>query len=262
VSKRRPPQAVTATSLTIALVVLMAALPILTAASSATALTADELIAKHLETAGGLEKIKSIQSTKSTGKVLIFGMELPFTMMQKRPERMRIESEIQGATIVQAYDGQHGWSINPMTGTTEPQPMSGMEEMAFGFQADMDGPLVDYAEKGYTVELLPDDEVEGTPAHVLRVDTGQGAVFELYFDPDSYLLLKQSAHLKLEEQEITSDQYLSDYKEVEGMYVPFAIEQRMNEQTQSQIMIESVEFGVEMPDSLFTMPAAAASAAD
>ena len=65
-----------------------------------------------------------------------------------------------------------------MTGSNDPQPMSGVEEKSFKLQADMDGPLVDYADKGYTVEYLGEEDVEGTPAHKLRLVVDEEMVFE------------------------------------------------------------------------------------
>ncbi len=41
---------------------------------------------------------------------------------------------------------------------------SEMEEMSFKIQSDMDGILVDYAKKGYTVEYIGEADVEG-PVH-------------------------------------------------------------------------------------------------
>ncbi len=231
------------------------AVALLAAAAPAAALTADELVSCYLETMGGVQKIQSVQSYRMTGKVLVMGMELPFTYLQKRPAKLRIEAEVQGVSVVQVYDGEHGWSINPMMGTQEPQDMSPLEETLVAIQADIDGPLVDWQAKGYTIELRDDDEVEGSPAHVLRLDTGKDLVIDLYFDPDSCLLLKQSATVTMDEKEITQETYFSDYQEVDGMLVAHAIEQRMGGQTQSQIMIEQVQVNPEIDDAVFEKPA-------
>jgi hypothetical protein len=67
------------------LLIVVAVLPI-----TAQAMDADELIAKSIEASGGLEKIKSVDSVKFTGKFLAPGMEFPFSMIQKRPGMMRI----------------------------------------------------------------------------------------------------------------------------------------------------------------------------
>ena len=128
-------------------------------AAGAFAMTADELIEKNFEAQGGLDKLKSIQTIKATGKFLTYGMEFPFTSTQMRPNKMRIDADINGQAMVQAFDGADAWSINPMTGSKEPQDMSPLEAKGFKLQADMDGLLIDYEKKGYTVEYIGADEV-------------------------------------------------------------------------------------------------------
>ena len=218
------------------------------------AMDADELIAKNIEATGGLEKIKSVKSVKFTGKFLTQGMEFPFTMIQKRPEKMRIEAEIMGSTMVQVFDGEKGWGINPMTGSSDPQPMSGMEEKSFKLQADMDGPLMDYADKGYTVEYLGEEDVEGTPAYKLKVDTNNGIVMNIFFDKEYFLNIKSSNAITVDENEFETQTYSSDYQEVDGMVMPFAIETRSGDTVLNQVMMEKVEYNVEVDDSIFEMP--------
>jgi outer membrane lipoprotein-sorting protein len=218
------------------------------------AMDADELINKNIEATGGLEKIKSVQSVKYTGKFLTQGMEFPFTMIQKRGDKMRIEAEIMGSTMVQVFDGEKGWGINPMTGSSDPQPMSGMEEKSFKLQADLDGPLIDYAEKGYTVEYLGEEDVEGTPAYKLKVDTNNGIVMNIFFDKDYFLNIKSSNAITVDENEFETQTYSSDYQEVEGMVLPFAIETRSGDQVLNQVMMEKVEYNVEVDESIFVMP--------
>ncbi len=60
-------------------------------------------------------------------------------------------------------------------------------------QADFDGPLVDYKEKGNTVEYLGKEEMEGTKVHALKVTKKNGDVATLYLDADSFLELKAVA---------------------------------------------------------------------
>ena len=228
----------------------------LLAVAAAHAMTADELIEKSFEAQGGLEKIKAVKSFETHGLFMVMGMEFPFTMVQTRPNKMRIDADINGAAMVQVWDGESGWSINPMAGSMEPQDMPPMEAKGFEFQADMDGPLVDYAKKGYTVEYIGEDEVEGTAVHHLKIDTHDDLIIDMYFDAEYFLAIKQSGKLMMDEQEIAQDSYMSDFKEVNGLVVPHSIESRMNGQTVNTIMLETIEFDVEIDDAIFVRPAA------
>jgi hypothetical protein len=233
---------------------LALALPLLAAAPLA-AMTADELIEKGFEAQGGLENIQAIKSVKATGKFMTMGMEFPFTMVQKRPGMMRIDADINGMTMVQVWDGEAGWSINPMMGSTEAQDMSPMEAKSFKMQADMDGVLVDYEKKGYSVEYVGEDEVEGTKVHHLKLDTNDDLVLDMYYDAEYFLVIKTGSTMTMDEQTIKSDTFMSDFKESGDLIVPFAMETRMNGQTMNNIVIETIEYDVEVDDGQFVRPA-------
>lgn len=220
----------------------------------AAAMDADELIAKHLEASGGVEKMKAVQASKLSGKVMAQGMEIPFTMVHKRPNMMRLDAQVMGMTLVQCFDGEKGWAINPMTGSEDPQPMGEVEEKSFRLQADMDGLLVDYAAKGYTVEYLGEDEVEGTPVHKLRLDTNDDVVLEYAMDTEYFLIIKQDSKLTYEGNVIESSTYMSDYQEVDGMVTPFSIETRRGDAVMNQIMVESIDYAADVDPTVFAMP--------
>src|SRR5262247_1373520 len=117
--------------------------------------TADEVVANYIKAQGGMEKIKSLNSTRMTGKMVMSqGMEMPFVMMQKRPKQSRIEFTFQGMTGVQAYDGKNGWQMMPFMGKKEPEAVPAEQVKVMDEQSDIDGQLVDYKAKGNKVELL------------------------------------------------------------------------------------------------------------
>lgn len=224
-------------------------------AATAGAMDADELIAKNVAATGGLKKIQSIETVEATGKFLTQGMEIPFTMTQKRPDKLRIDADIQGLSLIQAYDGDSGWSINPMTGSQDPQPMGDIELKSFKLQADMDGPHIDYAQKGYSVEYIGEDEVEGTAVHQLRLDTHMGIVMDYFIDKEHFLTIKQTAKVTVDDNEVEVDTYLSDFKEINGIVIPMAIDTRRGDVSMNQIMIDTIKHGVAVDDAIFAMPA-------
>ena len=69
--------------------------------------------------------------------------------------------------------------------------------------------------------------------------------------------MKQApSKITLDENEMATQTYMSDFQEVEGLTMPFAIETRMGDMVMNQIMMEKVEYGIEVDDSLFEMPEA------
>ncbi|HWJ46788.1 MAG TPA: hypothetical protein VNS62_04010, partial [Candidatus Udaeobacter sp.] len=57
----------------------------------------DEIIAKNVQARGGAEKLKSVQTIKSTATMSMGpGMEAPGVLIQKRPALARLEFTVQG----------------------------------------------------------------------------------------------------------------------------------------------------------------------
>lgn len=219
--------------------------------------TADELVNKNIQAHGGLDKLKAIKSVKMTGKMSMEGgLEAPFAFQKKRPDKIRIEFTIQGLTGIQAYDGTTAWQLMPFTGSKDPQKMPEDDKKDIIEQADFDGPLVDYKAKGNTVEYVGKEDVEGTEAHKLKLTLKNGDVRYLFLDPETGLEMKATAMIKREGVEASVDSFFGDYKEVNGIIFPFAIEQKMGGKPGPQFSVEKVEIDVDLADSMFVMPEA------
>jgi outer membrane lipoprotein-sorting protein len=218
--------------------------------------TVDEIVSKHIQAQGGLEKLKTVKTIRYSGKMQLGqGLEAPAVLEKKRPNSLRMEFTVQGLTGVQAYDGKTGWMLMPFGGKKDPEPMGEDELKAFTEEADFDGPLVDYKEKGNKVELVGKEPVEGTDAYKLKVTLKNGEVDYVYLDTDSYLVLKQESKRTVRGAERESEVNLGDYKEVEGLVIPFSFEMGQKGMPQKQkIIIEKVELNPAIEDTRFKMP--------
>lgn len=221
--------------------------------------TVDEIIAKNIQARGGADKLKSVQSIKSTGTMAMGpGMEAPGVLVQKRPQLARLEFTIQGLTMVQAYDGKNGWQIMPFMGKKDPELMSADEVKDIEETADLDGPLVDYKSKGHQVELLGKEKVEGTDAYKLKVSLKNGDVQTVYLDADSFLEIKEETRRSVRGTEQVVESSIGDYKEVGGIIFPFAMESGVKGSAEKQrLTITKVELNVPVEESIFKMPSPA-----
>lgn len=239
--------------LTLSLVALILSMPLVSAQS------VDEIIAKNIQARGGMDKLKSVGSVRSSGKMTMgAGMEAPGTVIIKRPNFMRIEFTVEGLTAIQAFDGSKAWQIMPFTGKKDPELMSDDEKKDLEDNADIDGPLVDYKAKGNQVELIGKDKVEGAAAYKLKVTLHTGDVQTIYLDADSFLEIKEEIKRTVRGSEQDFESSIGDYKEVNGIMFPFAVESSMKGSDQKQkLTIEKVELNVPVEDAQFKMPAAA-----
>jgi outer membrane lipoprotein-sorting protein len=213
----------------------------------------DDILKEHFS-AIGQDNILKVNTQKLTGKMLQGGIEIPFTQMAKRPEKIRIEGTFQGLTFIQTFNGMEGWMLNPFTGVTDPQPMSEDDLKGMRYQADMDGMLWNWKEKGYTVAFDGKEDMEGTSCFKIKLDTKEGDSFTYYIDADSYLMLRTNSKMKVMENETESDTYYSNYTMVGGMAVPGKIETKMKEQLVATLIIDKVELNTELDDALFEKP--------
>ncbi len=229
-------------------------------AGLASAETLEEILAKNLEVRGGEDAILAVQSTRSSGTMRMGGsaagaLEVPFTAEFKRPDKVRIEFTMQGMTAVQAYDGKVGWALMPFLGRTEPEEMAEDRLKDIKDQADFDGILVNYEEKGHTVEFLGTEEVDGTSAYKLKVTKANGDVVDLYLDAEYYIEFKAETTREVQGSEVEVSTVFGDYKEVDGLLFAHSMEMSFGSDPAGQVItIEKIELNVEIDDDRFTMP--------
>ena len=223
------------------------------------AMTADELIAKNVQAKGGMDKIKAINTSISTGKLEFSGdsaIELALSQTVTRKGEIRQEASLQGLTQIQAWDGHVGWQIQPFGGRKDPEKLSADDVKSLVEDADIDGPLVDYRAKGNKVEYLGTEDVDGTEAYKLKVTLKSGDVKYFYFDPDYFLEIRITTRriIRGTEQEFETD--LGNYEQVAGVYMPFSLETGAKGAPKGQkVTIEKIEVNVSVDDAIFAFPA-------
>jgi hypothetical protein len=225
--------------------------------------TAEEIVAKYIKTIGGAEKIEAIKTLRRTGKFTGGGgFEAVVIQENKRPQMARQEFTIQGMTGVNAYDGKTGWKIEPWQGKKDAEPLGEEELKQIQEDADFDGPLVNYQQKGNKVEFVGAEPVEGTDAFKLKVTLKNGDVSYYFMDTDYYVPIKIESKRTVRGAEREFETTLGDYKEVAGVYLPHSIESGVKgSPNKSQITFEKIEANVALDDSRFKQPTSPAKPA-
>lgn len=225
------------------------------AGTAAWAQNAEELIEKSLQAMGGREKMESHKTVRMNGKMLMQGMEAPVQMEFVEPDKMRMEITIQGMTMVQAYDGKSGWKIEPFMGKKDAEPMSEQELKAMRDQVDEMNFLTNYKAKGYKVEYVGQEDLEGSPVHKIKITKKEGEVSHVYLDSETNLMVKQTGKTEMQGQQIESETLLSDYKEASGVLYPHSIQTKLQNMPMSMTMtFEKIEPNVDVPATRFEMP--------
>lgn len=245
----------------IGLVVLTVPVTAQTAASAQTTAapkSAEEIINKYIKTVGGAEKIHAVKTLRRSGKFTGGGgFEAAIVEENKRGNMVRQEFSLQGMTQINAYDGKQGWKIEPWQGKKDVEPLGEEEMKQIVEDADFDGPLVNYQQKGNKIEFTGMEPVEGTDAYKLKVTLANGDVRYYYMDTDYFVPIKIDLKRMIRGAEREYETTLGDYKEVAGWYLPHSFETGTKGSPNKQkVTYEKIEANIPIDDSRFSVPAA------
>jgi outer membrane lipoprotein-sorting protein len=215
--------------------------------------TVDEILAEHFAVIGQ-EKLLETETFSTKGKIIQGQFEIPFTSYHKRPFSFKSEASFQGMEIITAYDGETGWSINPFAGNEDPQPMTEEQIDRTALQADYDGALYNYKEKGYEIEFIGTEELDDIEVYLLKLTRSNGDVITYYIDSENYVMLKTKSKMMIQEVETELETIFSNYKYTDEILNVYSIETQRDGETIMQMIFDEVTYNVDIDDSIFDMP--------
>ncbi len=217
--------------------------------------TAQDVLAKMIEAQGGRKAIEAARDTTLSGTFdfASMGMSGAMTIYSKEPNKVRIDIELMGMVITQAYDGQVAWFVNPQTGATEEMPAAqamDMERRALGNIA-----LLDPAKVGITYTLKDRETVDNKEYIILEQKLSDGFTTKLYVNPSTYLVDRQRAKSPnpMTQVEADTETILSDYRKVAGMMVAHSAVSYQDGAEMMRITFSKVAFNTKLQDSFFAM---------
>ncbi len=242
--------------ISIALLFFLWALP-------SSAQTVDEILSNYFENTGGLENWKNIEGTKTTAKINQGGMEIPLEIYQLKDGRQMTKASVQGQDFFQGvFDGETLWNTNFMTMKAEKSDAEQTANFKLNLN-DFPNSFIDYKEKGYTVELMGTETIDGAETFKIKlvkepltVDGEKKDDISFYFfDVDNFVPIAIQSEIKEgpakgQMSEVT----MSDYDEVDGFYFPFSISQGVKGGPSSPITIEDIELNPTVDDVWFAFP--------
>lgn len=216
--------------------------------------TVDQIIDNYVEAIGGKPAVEKINSRVSKGTFDIPAMGAGGTaeIVGKAPGKAYSEVEIAGFGIFKrAFDGKTGWSQDPISGLRDLGP----EEME---DAKIDE---DFYRDIKLKELYPKLELKGKAkvgereAYLIEAPGPAGSLDKIYFDTESGLILKMEGERASPQGRIRLETALEDYRDVEGVKVPFTL-RISNPEVSFTINLTEVKHNVPVDDARFVKPAA------
>ncbi|MEN8138335.1 MAG: outer membrane lipoprotein-sorting protein [Bacteroidota bacterium] len=226
--------------------------------------TADEIIDNYWETVGGKENWAKVEGTLTKAKTMGQGMEIPLEIISMKDGKTMVTFTFQGKEVKsQVFDGEVLWGHNMMTMEAEKQNEEQTKIMK-DETLDFPNAFIDYKSKGYKVELIGKETVEGTSCFKIKI-TKKPVIIDgkevenasfYYFDDENFVPIVVEKEILTGQMKGQSFQtVLSDYQEVEGLYFPYSSTQKLKGTPQGQtITIESIELNPKVEASLFAFP--------
>ncbi len=220
--------------------------------------TVDEIVARYVAARGGAERIRTVDSMLLVGAISPApGQTGPFRLELKRPGKMRVEITVQGMTLTQATDGQAAWVIAPMIGAGGAVILPEQEAAGLKDQADIEGPLVNWAAKGNKVELQGRETRFGGDAFRLRVKLKSGDVRYVYIDRQTYRQVAEEGERPSPRGRVLVETRLSDHRLVDGLLMPFVLDISAGAGERQRVAFDKIEVNAPLDDARFAVPPAA-----
>lgn len=236
---------------------------LVTAFTQVQAQTADEIIANYYENTGGLENWKKLEGIKMSAKVNQGGMEIPLEITQLKSGKQMTVINFQGKEMKQnVFDGEVLWNLNFMTQKAEKSDQETTDMMKMQSENFPDE-FMDYKSKGYTLELLGKETMDGAETFKLKLTKKpfmiEGKEVEnssiYYFDAENFVPIVVHSEVPTGPGKgMISETKMSDYQEVEGLYFPFSISQGVKDGQSQPITLDKIELNPKVDDSEFKFP--------
>jgi hypothetical protein len=214
----------------------------------------DHIVIKYFETIGQ-DNFNKIETVVATGTNVQFGQETSFRQIQKRPDKAYMEVLlVDGQIIRQGYNGISGWMLASWMNTAEPVQLLGPDLKTIKDMGNIEGDIWNWQEKGHKLVLADIQNLSGNQVYKLKLTKSDGDIDEMYIDTQSFILKKMIRKTSINGSEVEIEIYYDDYRNIDGVLLPFKIEQRFNNQTSMVINIKEIKFNIEVDDIIFDKP--------
>jgi outer membrane lipoprotein-sorting protein len=220
----------------------------------AQAISKEEILENYFKVIGQDIRVE-VQTVVATGVTIQNSHETSFRQIQKRPDKAYQEILLPtGDIIKQGFDGVNGWMLASWMNTAEPVTLTGPDLKTIQEVGDIDGDLWNWNEKGHKLTYSGVKDYGDKKVHLLRLMKTDGDTDELFIGTDDYFLHKMNRITNINDSPVTVEVLFSDYREADGIMMPFKVEQRFNEMQGMVVEFQEIKFNMDVDDKMFTRP--------
>lgn len=209
----------------------------------------DEIV-KNYSAAMKTSQLASVKTIKITGKMSAMGMEMPMTMYMKNPNKIKVVYSFNGQEMVSVFDGEKGYTMNPLMGSAEPVELTGEQLKQVQNNNVFQNEVVNYYKSG-KLTLDGEESVNGKPAFRLKAAVDGGNPVYMSIDKSTYYLVKSSTKVSQMGQEMTVDSFMSDYTDNQGVIMPKKTTASSGGMEMGVISFDKIEVNIPIEDTVF-----------
>jgi zinc protease len=216
--------------------------------------TVDQILDKYIQAIGGKAAIEKITSSiqKGTFEIPAMGLKASVEAYSKAPNRQLEIVDLGGyGTSQMGYDGTNAWAQDPQTGLRD---IKGVELASLKRKYEFHRELK-FKEQYAKLEVKGKEKVGNGEAYVIEATPAEGSAEKFFFDTQSGLLVRNDSEEEGPQGKIPVKTYLEDYKEVDGLKVPFTTRQE-TPFGNIVVTLTEIKHNVPIDDAKFNKPAA------
>ena len=191
-----------------------------------------QILDRYFQAAGGLDRLVAERTSYAEGTLSLGGMEGTVKLWSQKPGMSRLEVALGPLNIIQGDNGEHSWVLdqngklqvitNPDDATVKRRRIRKLiDEYAYA----------DPKSDTFEVSFQGIENVNGADCYVVKItDNINVDSYTYYINSQTWLLEKASI---VEDIESRNDFY-ADYRNVEGLQVPFHIKEVSHQTDQAQ----------------------------
>ena len=215
------------------------------------------LLERSVEALGGGEAFASARAVKQTGTLTLIRpmgeMTIDVETLVSFPDKAKSIMRTPMGDITQLLNGDQVWMINPM-GTAQAAP----PEMRKAMIEEMWGNLIflysRVNEEGLTIQHLGREEIDGKAVEALLITPPGIRPFRLYLDAETMMPVRRAAQTVTQQGHTEIETTLSDYRDVDGIKLPFKQTIVQNGQPGGESVTQIIEINPEIPPDAFAAP--------
>ena len=212
-----------------------------------------EIVSNVVKALGGLDKLKAVKTivseAKSSMNTQMGKMEIGVVVYQVFPGKLRQNMTTAQGDFSFMFDGEAGYVVASMGAQPLPPEMSrSLKDAVF---RDIIPLFVHLVESDVPVQFAGIAEINGESTSTLLVKQPSGETLKVYISDETHYVLKYAFRESEQGVIVDKERYYSDYREIEGVKIPYRVDEYVNGILFTRNQASSVKLNIDVDESLF-----------